>query len=131
MGERRRKADGRRVLSTDLKRATVQWLNDNDLQSTAIASVLYSHELGLVPITTSGLQAAEHGLAEAFVKTFERDYVDGTELRDAETVLAELGTWVRGRLSGCLRTDMRIRGRGESGYGASHVKPELRLLNPG
>jgi hypothetical protein len=31
--------------------------------------------------------APSNGLAEAFVKTFKRDYVDGAELRDAESVL--------------------------------------------
>ena len=32
-----------------------------------------------------------NGLAEAFVGTFKRDYVNGAELRDAETVLPQLG----------------------------------------
>src|SRR3989442_9964010 len=32
-----------------------------------------------------------NGLAEAFVKTFKRDYGDGAELHDAETVLAYWG----------------------------------------
>ena len=35
-----------------------------------------------------------NGLAEAFVGTFKRDYVDGAELRDAESVLAQLGGWI-------------------------------------
>lgn len=34
------------------------------------------------------------GLAEAFVKTFKRDDVDGADLRDAETVLAQLEAWL-------------------------------------
>jgi putative transposase len=34
-----------------------------------------------------------NGLAEAFVKTFKRDYVDDAELWDAETVLAQLSGW--------------------------------------
>jgi len=33
------------------------------------------------------------GTMEAFVKTFKRDYVDGAELRDAETVLTQLNAW--------------------------------------
>src|SRR5437773_3169931 len=42
----------------------------------------------------AGVQPAEsNGLAEAFVNTFKRDYVDGAELRDAESVLAQLSTW--------------------------------------
>ena len=71
----------------------IQWLSDNGPQYTATASVLYAHELGLVPITTPAYSPQSNGLAEAFVKTFKRDYVDGAELRDAETVLAQLGGW--------------------------------------
>ena len=72
----------------------IQWLSDNAPQYTATASVLYAHELGLVPITTPAYSPQSNGLAEAFVKTFKRDYVDGAELRDAETVLAQLGGWI-------------------------------------
>lgn len=71
----------------------IQWLSDNGPQYTATASVLYAHELGLVPITTPSYSPQSNGLAEAFVKTFKRDYVDGAELRDAETVLAQLSGW--------------------------------------
>jgi transposase InsO family protein len=71
----------------------IQWLSDNGPQYTATASVLYAHELGLVPITTPAYSPQSNGLAEAFVKTFKRDYVDGAELRHAETVLAQLGAW--------------------------------------
>ena len=70
----------------------VQWLSDNGPQYTATASVLYAHELGLVPITTPAYSPESNGLAEAFVAargTFKRDYVNGAELRDAETVLAQ------------------------------------------
>ena len=72
----------------------IQWLSDNGPQYTATASVLYAHELGLVPITTPAYSPQSNGLAEAFVKTFKRDYVDGAELRDAEAVLAQLGRWI-------------------------------------
>lgn len=71
----------------------VQWLSDNGPQYTATASVLYAHELGLVPITTPAYSPESNGLAEAFVGTFKRDYVNGAELRDAESVLAQLGGW--------------------------------------
>jgi len=39
----------------------------------AAATVLYAHELGLVPITTPAYSPQSNGLAEAFVKTFKRD----------------------------------------------------------
>ena len=57
----------------------MQWLSDNGPQYTATASVLYAHELGPVPLTTPAYSPQSNGLAEAFVKTFKRDYVDGAE----------------------------------------------------
>jgi len=56
--------------------------------------VLYAHELGLVPVTTPANSPESNGLAEAFVKTFKRDYIGGAELRDAESVLTQLGSWL-------------------------------------
>ncbi len=55
--------------------------------------MLYAHELGFVPITTPAYSPQSNGLAEAFVKTFKRDYVSGAEPRDAEAVLSQLATW--------------------------------------
>lgn len=66
----------------------------NGPQYTATATVLYAHELGLVPITTPAYSPQSNGPTEAFVKTFKRDYVDGAEVRDAEAVLAQLGGWI-------------------------------------
>ena len=86
----------------------VQWLSDNGPQYTATATVLYAHELGLVPITTPAYSPESNGLAEAFVGTFKRDYLGDADLRDAETVLAQLGQWIEDynsqvphRRSGC------------------------------
>jgi transposase InsO family protein len=56
--------------------------------------VLFAHELGVVPITTPAYRPQSNGLAEAFVKTFKRDYVEGAELRGAEAVLAQLRGWI-------------------------------------
>jgi putative transposase len=50
----------------------IQWLSDNGPQYTATATVLYAHELGLVPITTPAYSPESNGLAEAFVGTFKR-----------------------------------------------------------
>jgi hypothetical protein len=68
-------------------------LSDNGPQYTATATVLYAHELGLLPITTPAYSPQSNGLAEAFVGTFKRDYLGDAELRDAETVLAQLSGW--------------------------------------
>jgi transposase len=40
----------------------IQWLSDNCPQYTATASVLYAHELGLVPITTPAYSPESNGL---------------------------------------------------------------------
>ena len=71
----------------------IKWLSDNGPQYTATASVLYAHELGLVPITTPAYSPESNGLAEAFVGTFKRDYVGDADLRAAESVLAQLAGW--------------------------------------
>jgi len=42
----------------------IQWLSDNGPQYTATATVLYAHELGLVPITTPAYSPESNGLAE-------------------------------------------------------------------
>jgi putative transposase len=47
-----------------------------------------------VPITTPAYSPESNGLAEAFVHSFKRDYVNIHELRDAESVLAQLGGWI-------------------------------------
>src|SRR5213594_4953254 len=72
----------------------IQWLSDDGPQYTATASVLYAHELGLMPITTPSYSPESNGLAEGFVHTFKRDYVNVHELRAAERVLAQLSAWI-------------------------------------
>ena len=55
--------------------------------------------LGLTPITSRRRRTARtaNGLAAAASSgRFKRDYVNGAELRDAETVLARLGGWFDG-----------------------------------
>ena len=71
----------------------IQWLSDNGPQYTATATVLYAHELGLVPITTPAYSPESNGLAEAFVGTFKRDYLGDADLRDGESVLTQLAGW--------------------------------------
>jgi len=49
----------------------VQWLSDNGPQYTATATMLYAHEIGLVPITTPAYSPESNGFAEAFIGTFK------------------------------------------------------------
>jgi putative transposase len=72
-------------------RHAVQWLSDNSTRPPRRCSTAMNS--GLVPITTPAYIPESNGLAEAFVGTFKRDHVTGAELRDAETVLAQLGGW--------------------------------------
>ena len=104
----------------------IQWLSDNGPQYTATASMLYAHELGLGPITTPAYSPQSNGLAEAFVKTFKRDYVDGAELRDGETVLAQLSSWFEDYNTRAPHSALGMRSLG--GYralAASAVSPAL------
>jgi len=50
----------------------------------------FAREIGLVPLTTAIRRPQSKGMAEAFVKTFKRDYVGHMERRDALTVLRQL-----------------------------------------
>jgi hypothetical protein len=59
-------------------------------EGAATASVLYAHVLGLVPITTPAYSPQSNRLAAAFGKMFKRDYLAAADLRDAETVRAQL-----------------------------------------
>jgi putative transposase len=51
---------------------------------------LFARELGLEPLTTAIASPQSNGMAEAFVKSFKRDYADRMDRRDALTVLRQL-----------------------------------------
>ena len=52
------------ALLKEMFKHAIQWLSDNGPQYTATATVLYAHELGLVPITTPAYSPESNGLAE-------------------------------------------------------------------
>jgi putative transposase len=72
----------------------VQWLSDNEGMYTALETVIAAERLGLVPVTTPAYSPQSNGLAEAFVKTMKRDYVDGADLSSAAALLARLPAWI-------------------------------------
>ena len=74
--------------------APLQWLSDNEGMYTALETVIAAERLGLTPITTPAYSPQSNGMAEAFVKTMKRDYVDGADLGSAAAVLAQLPAWV-------------------------------------
>ena len=72
----------------------VQWLSDNEGMYTALETVIAAERLGLTPVTTPAYSPQSNGMAEAFVKTMKRDYVDGADLSSAGAVLDQLPRWV-------------------------------------
>jgi len=82
---------GERVLTTPVE---IQWLSDNGGPYTSTDTVLYAHTLGFKPVTTPAYSPESNGMAEAFVNTIKRDYVQGADLSDGETVIRQLPGWI-------------------------------------
>jgi transposase InsO family protein len=68
----------------------IEWLTDNGSPYVARDTRSFARELGLEPLTTAIASPQSNGMAEAFVKTFKRDYADRMDRRDALTVLRQL-----------------------------------------
>lgn len=71
----------------------VQWLSDNGPCYTARQTVHYGRSLGLDIRTTPSYSPESNGMAEAFVKTFKRDYVWFGDLASADRVREQLTGW--------------------------------------
>lgn len=71
----------------------VEWLSDNGLYYLAKETVKFGQDLGLKTCTTPAYSPQSNGMAEAFVKTFKRDYVYVHDRPDADTVMAQLSYW--------------------------------------
>lgn len=71
----------------------VQWLSDNGSCYTAKKTVKFGRSLGLEICTTPAYSPESNGMAEAFVKTFKRDYVWLGDLSSAYAVMKQLPAW--------------------------------------
>jgi putative transposase len=71
----------------------IQWLSDNGSCYRAYETIEFAVRLGLVPCFTPVRSPQSNGMAEAFVKTFKRDYVYVHDRPDAKTVLSQLSNW--------------------------------------
>ena len=71
----------------------IEWLSDNGSPFTAKETLDFAAALGLVPCFTPVQSPQSNGIAEAFVKTFKRDYARVHPLPDAATVLRQLAGW--------------------------------------
>jgi putative transposase len=72
---------------------SLEWLSDNGSPYIAAQTRAFAREIGSAPCTTPIESPQSNGMAEAFVKTFKRDYTAISDRPDARTVLARLPTW--------------------------------------
>ena len=72
----------------------VQWLTDNGSIFAAHKTIEIALALNLEPCFTPVESPESNGMAEAFVKTFKRDYVRITALPGADTALALIENWM-------------------------------------
>jgi putative transposase len=89
----------------------IEWLTDNGSCYTAEETVAFAKDMGFVVCTTPVKSPQSNGMAEAFVKTFKRDYVYLNDLPDAATVMAKLPEWVED-------------------YNEQHPHRELKMCSP-
>ena len=71
----------------------VEWLTDNASCCTARETRAFAAQLNLISCFTPVRSPESNGLAEAFVKTFKRDYLLPHSLHDASSVMRHLTEW--------------------------------------
>ena len=72
----------------------LQWLSDNGPCYVARETVEFGRRLGYEVCTTAPYSPESNGMAEAFVKTFKRDYAYLSDLKSESDVLRELPAWL-------------------------------------
>jgi putative transposase len=83
----------RRFGPVDSLPTQIEWLSDNGSPYIATHTRALARVLGLVPRTTPIESPQSNGMAEAFVKTFKRDYAQVRPRPDAATVMQQLDAW--------------------------------------
>ena len=71
----------------------IEWLSDNGSPFVSRETRRFAQDIGLVTCRTAVRSPQSNGMAEAFVKTFKRDYVDVQPKPDAQSVLQSIGAW--------------------------------------
>jgi putative transposase len=74
--------------------ARIQWLTDNGSVYAAAKTIDMALALNLEPCFTPVESPESNGMAEAFVKTFKRDYVRVNPIPDAATAIAAIPVWM-------------------------------------
>ena len=73
---------------------TIEWLTDNCSWKIAANTRSFARDIGLEPRTTPIESPQSNGMAEAFVRTIKRDYVQVSPCPNAETVMFQLPWWI-------------------------------------
>lgn len=71
----------------------LQWLSDNGPAYVARQTINFGRSIGFEICTTAPYSPESNGMAEAFVKTFKRDYAYVADLSSAQKVLEQLSEW--------------------------------------
>lgn len=71
----------------------IEWLTDNGSCFIVKDTKSLLLDIGMEPRSTPIRSPQSNGMAEAFVKTFKRDYVSVNPIPNAETVIAQLPLW--------------------------------------
>ncbi len=71
----------------------IQWLCDNAPGYTSRETIAFASMIGFEICTTPYYSPESNGMAEAFIKTFKRDYVYMHDLPDAKIVMKLLPLW--------------------------------------
>lgn len=72
----------------------IEWLTDNGSCYTARETRRFARDIGLQPRTTPIESPQSNGMAEAFVRTLNRDYVRVSPKPDGRSVLEQLPGWI-------------------------------------
>ena len=83
----------RRYGPVDRLPSAIEWLSDNGSPYVARETRALAREIGLLPLITPIESPQSNGMAEAFVKTFKRDYAGVNPRPDAVSVLRQLESW--------------------------------------
>lgn len=78
----------------DARVPKTQFLSDNGPQYTAFSTIGFCKSLGFEVCHTPAYSPESNGMAEAFVKTFKRDYVYINNLQCVELVMLEIRKWI-------------------------------------
>ena len=71
----------------------IQWLTDNGPCYVSKSTVGFLRSMGFEVCTTRPYSPESNGMAEAFVKTFKRDYAELGDRSSADAVTRKLGQW--------------------------------------